>query len=82
MTLVSIHKKAPTRKEILKQYKGARNLRIETDPDNPDAVSSVSYEQPCIVCGKYHRFMSKPQMRCAAKIVGGVYCAMNEEETE
>lgn len=80
MRAILMDQKAPTRKEILKKYKGARHLKIETDPDKPDEVISVSYETPCIVCGKYHRFMSEPQMRCAAKLAGGMYRVMNQEE--
>lgn len=40
----------PADEEIKAQYKGFRKVRIVRDDDSV----TVSYDTPCLVCGKYH----------------------------
>ena len=72
----------PSKKEIELQYKGARCLKINTHPDYPNKVISVSYKKPCVVCGKYHHFMSKSARKCNAKVVGTTCQVFDEVENE
>ena len=72
------HKPAPTDEELHKQFKGIRNLKIERDEDGV----SVSYREPCIMCGKYHHRGSKAEKRCGINLLCGVAQMFRGEEDE
>ena len=67
-----------TVEEAKQMYKGRR--RLEIDVDENGFVRTVSYREPCMLCGKYHHHNSKAQRRCSLKIVCGVYTVINSEQ--
>jgi len=79
MAYQKAHKRR-TEAEIRELYKGQRITEIVLGKDG--FVDSVSLRQPCMFCGKYHRFDSKAHQRCNTKIVCGVHSIMNSDRVK
>lgn len=66
----------PTDEELKEHYKGCRGLKIERDNEQV----TVSYKQPCIVCGKYHHFRSKASIQCSIIAVSTIVKVVGEQD--
>ncbi|MHA1737888.1 MAG: hypothetical protein ACTSWD_04825 [Candidatus Heimdallarchaeota archaeon] len=70
----------PTELEIKELKRDKRCFQIEKDVEGN--VIEVSWKDPCINCGKYHRLFSKPQKRCSMIIACQVANVLMEEDAE
>ena len=66
----------PTEIEILKLKKGKRCFKAEKD--NEGNIIEVSWKEPCMNCGKYHRLFSKPNKQCSMIIACQVMSVIRE----
>ncbi len=68
----------PFTMEDVKKYKKIHRC-VEFKKDEFGNIATISWREPCKLCGKYHQLFSKASKRCNLKLAMMVYSVMNED---